>query len=104
MSQSIIKYSCSKPNQKSLSSSSIVALAFDSCAVPSAFKTSVITKKPLILSGSEYIATGLSKQSEDPPTACFVEDPSKDHTGQSSIFPLKFSITLVLLLMFWVGL
>ena len=100
----MIKYSCSNPNQKSLSSSSIVALALDSWADPSAFNTSVITKNPLTLSGSGYIATGLSKQSDEPPSACFVDEPSNDQIGQSSSFPLKSSMTLVLLLMFWVGL
>ena len=59
----MIKYSCSKPNQKSLSSSSIVALPFEGCGVPSAFSTSVITKKPSFLTGSGKIATGFNRQS-----------------------------------------
>ena len=101
---SIIKYSCSNPNQKSLSLSSINALPLDSCGVPSAFNTSVITRKPFSLAGSGYTATGFKRQSEEPPSACFVDDPSNDHTGQSSNLPLKSSITLVLLRMFCVGL
>ena len=46
------KYSCSNPNQKSLSSSSMVARPFETCADPSAFNTSVITKYPFLRSGS----------------------------------------------------
>ena len=39
------KYSCSKPNQKSLSSSSMVARPLVTCGVPSALSTSVMTRK-----------------------------------------------------------
>ena len=81
-----------------MSLSSIVDLPLDSCAVPSAFKTSVITKNPFFLSGSGYIATGLSKQSEEPPGAWRVEEPSKDHIGQLDNFPSKSDTIFVLLL------
>ena len=64
-----MKYSCSNPNQKSLSSSSIVALPFEMCGEPSAFKTSFITKKASFLTGSGYIATGFKRQSDEPPSA-----------------------------------
>ena len=45
-------------------------------------------------------ATGFKRQSDELPSACIVELPSKDHIGQSSRLPLKSSIILVLLLMF----
>ena len=82
----MMKYSCSNPNQKS-PSSSIVALPFEGCAVPSAFITSVITKYPLIRVGSGYIATGTNKQSEEPPSACLVEEPSNDQFPISAKVP-----------------
>ena len=97
-----MKYSCSKPNQKS-PSSSIVALPFDTWGVESGFSTSVITRYPFSLTGSGKIATGFNRQSEDPPSACLVELPSKFQIGQSSNLPLKFSLNIILLLMFWVG-
>ena len=76
----------------------------DECGEPSAFSTSVITRYPLDLSGSGNIDTGFSRQSELFPSACCVELPSKDHIGQSSIFPEKSLSILVLLLRDWVGL
>src|SRR5690606_22061647 len=97
------KYSCSKPNQKSLSSSSIVALPLEGWGVPSGLITSHITRYPSLRAGSLKSATGLSKQSDDPPGACSVELPSKDHSGQSSSLPPKSLTILVLLLKLWVG-
>src|SRR5680860_43869 len=99
----MIKYSCSKPNQKSSSGSFIFEREFDSCGVPSAFMTSVITKKPSVLAGSGYMATGFNRQSDEPPNACLVELPSKDHSSQSSNLPPKSSTTFVLLLRLAVG-
>ena len=49
------------------------------------------------------MVTGFSKQSESPPSACFVEEPSKDHIGQSSTLPEKLFRISVLLRMFCVG-
>jgi len=49
------------------------------------------------------MATGFNKQSDEPPGAWLVELPSKDHIGQSSNLPLKFSTIFVLLLNPWVG-
>ena len=42
--------------------------------------------------------TGLSKQSELPPSACSVELPSKDHIETSSSAPVKFSLLIWVLL------
>src|SRR5690606_38770086 len=98
------KYSCSKPNQKSASSSSIVARPLEGCGVPSAFNTSVITSQPSLRSGSGNKATGFNRQSDDPPGACWVELPSHDHIGQSSNFPLNLETIFVLLRRLWVGL
>jgi hypothetical protein len=81
----------------------MVALPFDSCGVPSAFNTSVMTNQPSFLAGSGKRATGFNKQSDEPPSACLVELPSKDHMGQSFNVPSKSFTTLVLLLMFCVG-
>ena len=50
------------------------------------------------------MATGFSKQSESPPSACSVEEPSKDHIGHSSTVPPKSLLIMVLLRMLWVGL
>ena len=49
-------------------------------------------------------ATGFSKQSDELPSACSVELPSKDHIGQSSSFPPKSERTIVLLRRLCVGL
>src|SRR6185436_3126240 len=83
------KYSCSKPNQKSLSSSSIKARPLDGCGVPSELNTSHITNHPFLRWGSGTTKTGLSKQSDDPPGACSVEDPSKLQIDKSDSLPLK---------------
>src|SRR5690606_9173641 len=98
------KYSCSKPNQKSASSSSMSARPLVGWGVPSAFSTSVITSHPSFRSGSGKRATGFKRQSDDPPGACWVELPSKDHRGQSSNLPLNLETILVLLRRLWVGL
>ena len=42
------------------------------------------------------MATGFSKQSDEPVIACWVELPSNPHIGTSSNLPLKFSIIFVL--------
>jgi hypothetical protein len=39
--------------------------------------------------------TGFNNKSELPPVAYSVEDPSYDHTGQSSSLPEKFFLTKV---------
>ena len=49
------------------------------------------------------MATGLRRQSEEFPSACLVDDPSKFHIGHSSSVPVKSFFTSVLLRMFWVG-
>ncbi|CAI8156865.1 MAG: Uncharacterised protein [Methanobacteriota archaeon] len=98
-----MKYSCSYPNQKSLSSSSIVARPLLTWGVPSGFITSHITRKPFILCGSGKIATGSRRQSDAPPSACLVDEPSNIQVGHSSKVPPKFERTIVLLRMFCVG-
>src|SRR5687768_6755966 len=82
----------------------MVARPFVGCGVPSGLNTSHITRYPSFLAGSLKMATGFSKQSEDPPGACSVELPSKHHTGQSSNVPLKSLTIFVLLRKLWVGL
>ena len=47
--------------------------------------------------------TGFRRQSESPPSACRVEDPSNDHIGHSSTVPPKSLLIIVLLLMLCVG-
>ena len=47
--------------------------------------------------------TGFNRQSESPPSACRVEEPSKDHMGHSSKVPPKFVLIIVLLRKLWVG-
>ena len=81
----------------------MVARPLDSCGVPSALSTSVITRKAFLRPGSGYRATGLSRQSEALPSACAVELPSNAHIGQSSSASPKLVSTRVLLRRFWVG-
>ncbi len=63
----------------------MVARLLDSCGVlPSGIITSQSTSTPFLRAGSGKWRTGLSMQSELPPSACFVEDPSKPHIGSCS--------------------
>ena len=47
--------------------------------------------------------TGFNRQSEELPSACFVDEPSNIHMGHSSTVPPKLLRTIVLLRMFCVG-
>ena len=47
--------------------------------------------------------TGFKRQSESPPSACRVEEPSNDHIGHSSTVPPKSDLIIVLLLKLCVG-
>ena len=47
--------------------------------------------------------TGFRRQSESPPSACWVDEPSNDHIGHSSTVPPKFDLIIVLLRMLCVG-
>src|SRR6056300_1571189 len=97
----MIVYSCSKPSHKSLSSSPNVALVFVECGVPSGFITSHKTRKlviPVSSKGLPYNRTGFKTQSEKLPSACWVDDPSKDHSGQSlTLLTESFTILTLLL-------
>jgi hypothetical protein len=63
----------------------MVARVLDGCGVtPSGIMTSHITSTPFLRVLSGYTATGLSMQSELRPSACWVELPSKPHSGSSN--------------------
>ena len=63
----------------------MVARLFDSCGVlPSGIITSHITSTPFLRAGSGKWRTGLSMQSELPPSACLVDEPSKPQSGSCS--------------------
>ena len=86
------KNSCSKPNHHSSETNPSQAfLVLDECGVLSGESTSHITKECDDL-GPTYSETGFIMQSELPPSACCVDEPSK---AQSGGFP---SATLTLLL------
>src|SRR3954469_646459 len=58
---------------------------FDGCGVlPSGIITSHITSTPLVRAPSGNTATGFSTQSDEWPSACRVELPSKPHSGSCS--------------------
>ena len=86
------KYSCSKPNHQSSERISTHALlVFEGCADLSGDNTSHITRLSEFL-GPVYSFTGLIMQSELEPSACCVDEPSKDQSGGLP------SVTLTLLL------
>ena len=89
-------YSCSKPNQKSASSSK-VPRTLDACGEPSGFNTSASISEASRRSGSGSIRPGFSRQSDEWPSACSVELPSKAHSGQSDGESGSLSTIFVLL-------
>src|SRR5580700_3250400 len=62
-----------------------------------------MTSQPSRLWGSFAKKTGFNRQSDEPPGACSVEDPSKHHIGQSSSLPENFLSIFVLLRKLWTG-
>src|SRR3954469_2816497 len=63
----------------------MVARLFVECGVlPSGIITSHITSTPLVRAPSGNTATGFSTQSDEWPSACSVELPSKPHSGSWS--------------------
>src|SRR3954447_22644492 len=98
-----MKYSCSKPNHAP-GSSRMVARLFEACGVlPSGIITSHITNAPLVRAPSGNTATGFSTQSDEWPSACSVDEPSKPHSGSCSrvgkesnsliwVLPRKFGV------------
>ena len=60
-------------------------------------RTSQRTRKPFLRVLSGYSATGLSRQSELRPSACWVELPSNPHIGRSETDVGALSTTFVLL-------
>src|SRR3954454_14780891 len=63
----------------------MVARLLEGCGVlPSGIMTSHITSTPLLRAPSGKTRTGFSTQSEEWPSACRVEEPSKPHSGSCS--------------------
>ena len=60
----------------------MVAREFEGCGVtPSGIMTSHMTSAPFERAASGKTATGLSTQSDEWPSACIVEEPSKPQSG-----------------------
>src|ERR1700710_2729207 len=81
-----MKYSCSKPNQAPGSSRMVARLLVGCGGTPPGIMTPHTTSAPLVRAPSGYPATGLSTQSDERPSACIVEEPSKPHSGSCSSF------------------
>src|SRR3954453_19713764 len=63
----------------------MVARLLEGCGVlPSGIMTSHITSTPLLRAPSGKTRTGFSTQSDEWPSACRVEEPSKPHSGSCS--------------------
>ena len=83
----------------------MVARLLDVCGVlPSGIMTSHSTSTPFVRAGSSTARIGFSTQSELWPSACWVDEPSKPHSGSCSSDGRELnSLTSVLPRRFGVG-